>query len=243
MSDQPPRKNIVDGYKYCPKCDCFKPVTAFFTHSQRGDGRQACCKSCRPVGRDSRAEFLSREYHLTPESYNRLAQEQDGKCAICGAPPRAYRDGGPAVFHVDHNHKTGAVRGLLCPRCNARVGAIERRLPKMPQDILECALVYLAVGRCSVWDEAIEIHRPDEDVVQRFLTDCCENRQSSEIRANVLYDAFVQWCADEGEIVRSQTRLGSVLAQKGYQKRRSQGIRWLGIALKDPEGQTAQITA
>jgi hypothetical protein len=37
---------------------------------------------------------------------------QGGGCAICGAPPKTRR------LHVDHDHKTGAVRGLLCYRCN-----------------------------------------------------------------------------------------------------------------------------
>jgi hypothetical protein len=51
---------------------------------------------------------------VTPEEYAALFSEQGGVCAICGNPPK---EGGRAL-HVDHNHKTGEVRGLLCHYCN-----------------------------------------------------------------------------------------------------------------------------
>lgn len=44
--------------------------------------------------------------------YDRMLAEQHGVCRICGRPPKVRR------LHVDHDHKTGAVRGLLCFRCN-----------------------------------------------------------------------------------------------------------------------------
>lgn len=43
---------------------------------------------------------------------------QGGVCAICGGPP----DGRWKRFHVDHCHKTGRVRGLLCRKCNNGLG-------------------------------------------------------------------------------------------------------------------------
>jgi hypothetical protein len=46
------------------------------------------------------------------EEYARRLREQGGGCAICGAKPKTRR------LHVDHDHKTGEVRGLLCHRCN-----------------------------------------------------------------------------------------------------------------------------
>lgn len=45
-------------------------------------------------------------------TYARLFREQDGVCAICGNPPKK------RPLHIDHNHSTGRVRGLLCFRCN-----------------------------------------------------------------------------------------------------------------------------
>ena len=43
---------------------------------------------------------------------------QDGKCAICGTTSTGNRK----AFHVDHDHKTGKVRGLLCSNCNTGIG-------------------------------------------------------------------------------------------------------------------------
>ena len=50
------------------------------------------------------------ELGVTPEEYDRLLADQDGKCAIhgCNRTPKTRR------FHVDHDHATGYVRGLLC---------------------------------------------------------------------------------------------------------------------------------
>jgi len=55
-------------------------------------------------------------YGLTPEDYDRLLRDQNGVCVICGRPPQRKR------LHVDHDHETGVVRGLLCYRCNTGIG-------------------------------------------------------------------------------------------------------------------------
>lgn len=46
------------------------------------------------------------------EEYARLVAERGEVCAICGAKPKTRK------LHLDHDHKTGRVRGLLCHRCN-----------------------------------------------------------------------------------------------------------------------------
>lgn len=51
-------------------------------------------------------------YGITLDEYERLFIEQNGLCAICKAEPIKYK------LAVDHDHDTGAVRGLLCPPCN-----------------------------------------------------------------------------------------------------------------------------
>lgn len=50
--------------------------------------------------------------------YSTLLQDQQGRCAICGTDS----PGGRGRFHVDHCHKTGKVRGLLCHCCNLMLG-------------------------------------------------------------------------------------------------------------------------
>jgi|GEM_PF-1678785 len=57
---------------------------------------------------------LRRKYGITSEDYNRMFDEQEGKCAICGKAGEK--------LHVDHNHKTNKVRKLLCFHCNAGLG-------------------------------------------------------------------------------------------------------------------------
>ncbi len=58
-------------------------------------------------------------YGITLEMYNEMLEAQNGVCAICG---RDYNHKRHKHFHVDHNHKTSKVRGLLCIRCNTLVG-------------------------------------------------------------------------------------------------------------------------
>ena len=76
---------------------------------------------------------LKRKYGITPEHYDALLAEQDGGCAICGRAPRD-----DIALHVDHDHATGAIRGLLCFRCNNALGDFDD-----DHDRLGAALTYL----------------------------------------------------------------------------------------------------
>lgn len=55
---------------------------------------------------------------LTPEQYDAMEKAQGGLCRICGGPPT----GRWKRLHIDHDHKTGRVRGLLCVGCNRALG-------------------------------------------------------------------------------------------------------------------------
>jgi hypothetical protein len=83
--------------------------------------------------RYQREYHLNRKYGLTIGDYERMLADQFGGCAICGRPEP--EDGS---LHVDHDHETGAVRGLLCFPCNQAIGAFEEQL-----DLLTAALRYL----------------------------------------------------------------------------------------------------
>lgn len=64
-----------------------------------------------------RASLYKVKYGITLEQYDKMFSRQSGTCAIClSINPSGRR------LHIDHNHKTGRVRGLLCYRCNAAIG-------------------------------------------------------------------------------------------------------------------------
>lgn len=65
---------------------------------------------------------IRRQYSITPEKYDRMLQEQNGVCAICHQPESRTRKNIVTSLCVDHNHKTGKVRSLLCSRCNTGLG-------------------------------------------------------------------------------------------------------------------------
>ena len=67
------------------------------------------------------------------DDYEAMLLDQDGGCAICGAPPP---DG--QSLHIDHDHATGAVRGLLCFTGNAGLGKFGETI-----DLLSAAVAYL----------------------------------------------------------------------------------------------------
>lgn len=59
-------------------------------------------------------------YGITPEGYDSMLAEQDGRCAICRT-----LEPGRNFFVVDHDHDTGKVRGLLCVKCNSGLGMFD----------------------------------------------------------------------------------------------------------------------
>lgn len=78
-------------------------------------------------------EWLSSKYRLTKAQYDALVETQGNRCAVCGDPPARGKR-----LHVDHDHTTNAVRGLLCSRCNQGIGFF-RDAP----DLLKRAATYL----------------------------------------------------------------------------------------------------
>lgn len=61
--------------------------------------------------------WLKRKYNITLDDYQKLLKKQNGECAICGQISSESR-----TLDVDHCHKSGKIRGLLCPNCNVGLG-------------------------------------------------------------------------------------------------------------------------
>lgn len=73
-----------------------------------------------------------------------MLEAQNGVCAICGKPEsrRSKKTGHIYALHVDHDHKTGDIRGLLCHHCNAGLGHFADNVEAM-----EKAIAYLKQSR------------------------------------------------------------------------------------------------
>lgn len=69
-----------------------------------------------------RKNRLRRKYDLTPQAYEALWQSQGGRCKICSDPVLLRG----RLTHVDHCHRTGRVRDILCQACNTWLGRFER---------------------------------------------------------------------------------------------------------------------
>lgn len=71
-----------------------------------------------------RGQALLRNFGITLEQYDEILKSQNGTCAICKGPESIIdkRTGEVMRLSVDHDHKTGRVRGLLCRLCNSAIG-------------------------------------------------------------------------------------------------------------------------
>jgi hypothetical protein len=84
---------------------------------------------------------LKRNYGISLEQFNILAEAQNWRCKICGYLPDPSAKHNQSVLHVDHDHVTGRVRGLLCPKCNRGLGLLGD-----DPNLLQKAIDYLADG-------------------------------------------------------------------------------------------------
>jgi hypothetical protein len=112
---EPIRRRTIDvphGMKWCPRCQDFRPLTSFPGRKQGGKPGAYCVPCQRSYNRERRVLL---HYGLTYDEYELLLACQDYRCAICGGKPRKHS------LSVDHDHKTGEVRGLLCSRCNHKL--------------------------------------------------------------------------------------------------------------------------
>lgn len=73
--------------------------------------------------KNARGKQLQKTFGITLEDYDRLFESQSGKCAICETTETGSATHGH--FAVDHDHATGAVRALLCIKCNLAIGQLQ----------------------------------------------------------------------------------------------------------------------
>lgn len=145
--------------KKCSRCQIEKDLTAFCKHRRSKDGHNNVCKECvkqyseenKEKVRKYKSEYyyanrekciekdrknkLKKKYNVTVEWYDAQLKAQNGKCLICETTEGGGRS---SSLHVDHDHVTGEVRGLLCRSCNTGIG-----LFKENTELLKNAIKYV----------------------------------------------------------------------------------------------------
>jgi hypothetical protein len=131
---QPYTANWAETGRKCTKCGRFLPWDAFMVRANGRNGRMSICRTChsvvrraarlarieavRAAGREYERRsrrHIRRTYGLTPERYDAMVEAQAGRCGVCGREPKKR-------LVVDHCHRGGQVRALLCDNCNVAMG-------------------------------------------------------------------------------------------------------------------------
>ncbi|HEX2774994.1 MAG TPA: endonuclease VII domain-containing protein [Micromonosporaceae bacterium] len=140
---------VPPGLKWGPDCNQIKPLEDFARTKRSASGVHSYCKPCHNArGKEtverlygtSRHYDLTRRYGVGEKEFAELLAEQGEVCAICGAANPQ---------HLDHDHRTGWVRGILCFNCNGGLGQFRDNAGYLTK-----AISYL---RGSTW-QRVSIH-------------------------------------------------------------------------------------
>jgi|ERR1700722_4220582 len=96
---------------------------------------------------ESRQNRDLRAYGMTLEDYRRMVAAQGGLCAICRK--KQLGDKRTKHSHVDHCHKTGKVRGILCGNCNIGIGKFNDN-----PELLDRAAAYLDAAKAKQLEQS-----------------------------------------------------------------------------------------
>jgi hypothetical protein len=129
--------------KKCPRCKSLVLPNNFKRLVPRPDGKypyHPVCQECQSVPKQiivemaTRMKKISRFPNLTLEEYLKKKEETNGNCEICGVHKPDKK------LCLDHNHKNGHFRGLLCNSCNSGLGLFKdsTQLLKKAAEYLEC---------------------------------------------------------------------------------------------------------
>mgnify|MGYP007071567809 CR=1 FL=1 len=141
----------IDAEKTCTRCGGVKTRADFYRMRHLPNAIHSICKECEKTSQKvknktnparlkmiNRRSKLKRAFGITLEQYAEMLQAQGNCCAICKTKKPGGKDN---VFHVDHCHLSGHIRGLLCHFCNVGLGHFKEE-PKL----LNKAMGYLLSG-------------------------------------------------------------------------------------------------
>ncbi|MFE2563042.1 endonuclease VII domain-containing protein [Streptomyces mirabilis] len=133
---------LAAGLKRCPECGTGKSPDAFNRSARSPDGLHPYCRDCQASKRRAgyyadlemaRLRKRASQFGITLEHLQELIKDQSNGCAICGKQCSTGK-----ALALDHDHETGAFRGLLCANCNRGIGYLQDS-----PDIARSALAYL----------------------------------------------------------------------------------------------------
>lgn len=118
----------------CKKCFTYKDSSDFNKASRNTNGLQSYCKVCAQAyhkeykqlnPEQSTNAHYKRSFGLTLNDVKSLLEGQFNKCALCEKELSVLQGRGfSTIAHVDHDHVTGKVRGVLCGNCNTALGKL-----------------------------------------------------------------------------------------------------------------------
>lgn len=125
----------------CRTCHVEQDIEQFYL--TRHKTRETQCKSCKlarkrqlrndPATREAQKHMrrmwnIKQLYGLSQEQFYKMLEDQNGKCGACGDLLHFESASGP---HVDHDHASGDVRGLLCGACNLALGHLKEDVERI----------------------------------------------------------------------------------------------------------------
>jgi hypothetical protein len=148
--------DIHQQHKTCCVCNERKHFNEFFNYKNKNDNKSYRCKECDSKARNNwslnnpkkayesmRGRNLKQRFGISLDDYIRMFNDQGCKCAICGATENnTTGDRKDWNFAVDHDHKTGKVRGILCNNCNRGLGLL-----RDSEELLRKAALYVEEHR------------------------------------------------------------------------------------------------
>ena len=133
--------------KVCSKCKEEFPSTLeyFLKHKETKDKLSSWCRKCQNINtekwRDDNRDYwkkwqkenpkkwknnqLKNSHGISLKEYNNLLEKQNYVCWICQQPETCKQFGNIQSLSVDHDHRTGKIRGLLCHHCNRGLGCFK----------------------------------------------------------------------------------------------------------------------
>ena len=154
----PRPSDLASDEKYCPSCQQVLPLTSFVRNRSAPSGFGGYCRPCqakksaeslRRVHGSARHYHLRRRYGLGADEVLSRLEAQGSSCLICRRPIDA------KTAHVDHDHVTGKVRGILCFRCNAGMG----QFADDPEVLVRAARYLLTAAELPVSFEVVWTER------------------------------------------------------------------------------------